>query len=92
MKTIYKYPVEIAEYVKIDLPKGAEILTVQEQRNQPMMWALVDPNAEPETRLFGTFGTGHPLGNAIGVTTKYIGTYQSAEGQLVLHVFEYLNL
>lgn len=81
----------LKESVKIDLPKGAEILTVQAQRGTPVMWALVDPDAETETRLFGTFGTGHPLGNGAGVVTKYIATYQLESMGLVFHVFEYID-
>lgn len=45
-KKIYKYPLETADRQKLILPKGAQILTVQEQHGQPYVWALIDPLQE----------------------------------------------
>ncbi len=36
MNTIYKYPVAIGSF-GLDLPKDAEVLTVQVQQGKPMM-------------------------------------------------------
>ena len=87
-KTIWKWELEIDDLVKLQLPKGAEILTVQAQFGKPCLWAMVNPKAETEERLFETFGTGHPIPYDIGVDRKYIGTYQVQGGGLVFHLFE----
>lgn len=87
MKTIYKYPLPIEDVVSIDMPVGAEVLTVQMQRGEPQLWALVpiDTWAPKERRLFRVAGTGHPIGSKV---RRYIGTFQLLNGDLVFHVFE----
>jgi len=73
------------------IPKGAEILCVQLQYGKPCIWAKVDPDAEPETRMFQIHPTGQDMGSG---TFKYVGTYQIA-GEFsecyVWHVFEVLR-
>lgn len=83
--TIYKYPLETTDEQKIEMPKGANILTVQVQNGTPCLWALVNPENRPEQRIISIFGTGNPIKPA---NIVYIGTYQLMEGKLVLHVFE----
>ena len=92
-KSIYKYQLEVTDTQKIELPVGAEILTVQTQNEIPCLWTLVDPNGiEKETRIIEVFGTGHPVGYDMGVSRKYISTFQLRGGQLVFHVFEYTGV
>lgn len=79
MRTIWKYQIPIKDYFELELPQGAEILTVQMQYGEPQLWALVDPNAQLEFRLFRLSGTGHPI---INCHLGYIGTIQQAEGSL----------
>jgi hypothetical protein len=86
MRTIYKYPVEVRDTFTLSLPKGAEILTVQEQRGSVFMWALVDRDAESEERSFRLAGTGHPIED--GLDLRHVGTFQMHGGVLVFHVFE----
>lgn len=84
--TIYKYPLDTKDTNILELPKGAQILTVQTQNNIPCIWALVnDKETEKESRFINTFGTGHPIDSS---PRKYIGTYQLHNGALVFHVFE----
>ena len=42
MKTIWKYPLRIRDWVRLEMPRGAEILCVQVQGLTPCLWALVD--------------------------------------------------
>ena len=71
---------------RIDMPKGARLLDVQEQHGQPQLWALVNPEEkELEARSFRAYGTGHPIKGAPG---QYVGTFQLDHGGLVFHVFE----
>lgn len=72
--------------VSISMPKGARLLTVQVQRKEPCLWALVDPRAEKEERRFHVFGTGHPHPESTFAALRFVGTFQ-IEDTLVFHVF-----
>ena len=74
--------------VSIDMPKGSECLAFQNQRESPVLWALVDPDPSvpTEPRGFYFYGTGHLLDfQAVG---RFIGTAQFLNGDLVFHLFE----
>jgi len=83
MKTIWKYT--LAPKAKIEMPKGAQILCVQEQHGEAQLWALVNPKAPKEVRCFTVYETGHDFSDNPGT---YIGTFQLKELGLVFHVFE----
>ena len=86
MQTIWKYPVPVADSFTILMPKGARFLTVQTQKTEPQMWALVDRDQPLEERRFHLLGTGHSDGDrALG---QYVGTFQVADGTLIFHLFE----
>ena len=85
MKTIYKYTLTGLDKGRLELPVGAEILTVQEQRGMVCLWAIVEPKAKKETRVFKIFGTGHDIPDNPG---KYINTFMTDGGAFVWHVFE----
>jgi len=84
---VYKYEILPGEHIDIDLPQGAEILTVQIQGDQPCIWAMIDTRAPIQRRRFRLAGTGHPISDPDALT--YIGTFQLYEGALVYHLFEY---
>ncbi len=84
MKTIWKFPIKVGENV-VEMPVGAEVLSVQAQHGEPQMWALVRPGNDTEKRYFSVFGTGH---NVAVRVTKYIDTFQLHGGHFVGHVFE----
>lgn len=86
MKRIYKYPVPLNDDSAIDMPEGAQVLTVQMQHEQVWIWALVDPDAPMVTRRFHIVGTGHPIEHPDTLT--YIGTFQVSGGMLASHLFE----
>ena len=83
---IYKYPLDVTDEQKVVMPKGARLLSVQEQDDAPCMWALVDPGAELVSRVITIHGTGTPL--PTGDLGNYVGTYQSHEQFFVGHVFD----
>lgn len=87
-KSIWKYPIELKDSFSIKMPKGALVLTIQTQHQQPMMWVLVDKKADEEYRHFESFGTGHPMPDKI---RTYVGTYQMNLGEFVFHVFEIVD-
>ncbi len=80
---IFKYHVSEPEQHLL-LPTGAKVLTVTTQYGEPVMYALVDPNAPTEERTFRCIPTGKEFDPA-GLT--YIDTF-TVEGNLVFHCFE----
>lgn len=86
MRRVYKYTIPVRDVFHLDLPIGAEILTVQVQRNEPQIWALVNPDCQTERRYFRLAGTGHAIGDRM--LLKYIGTFQLHGGDFIGHLFE----
>lgn len=88
-KKIFKYELFTHGAEKVLMPEGAGILCVQNQRESPSIWAIVDTEAPLEERTFVTIATGHPYPE--GFNMNYIGTYQLSGGAFVYHVFELIN-
>ena len=87
MKTIYKYLLKVEDYQMIIMPRSAQILTVQAQREKPCIWALIETDNEPEERYFRMAGTGHSISSKAKLL-RFVGTFQIMNGDLVFHVFE----
>ncbi len=85
MKTIYKYRLSIEEEQTIEMPEGAEVLTVQTQGGVPCVWAKLDHEKPLKVYKFVLIGTGHCIED--GFEGKYIGTFQKQGGTLVFHLF-----
>lgn len=87
---IYKFEMPFAVEFSLQMPKGAEILTIQQDQKTmtPCIWALVYPENELEERFFELFGTGHSIHNDMGIERKYVGTYQYQRGEFIGHIFE----
>jgi hypothetical protein len=83
-KSIWKFVLETTDTQQIEMPEGAEILTIQTQNEHPCIWALVDPAAPKRKVTFEILGTGHIIYDK---ERKYIGTYQLDNGSLVFHCF-----
>lgn len=84
---VYKYSVPLTDYFSLKLPKGAKVLTVQTQRGEPKIWALVNPENPTETRRFHLAETGHPI-TEFEEELSYIGTFQLHGGDFIGHIFE----
>jgi hypothetical protein len=69
----YPHPTNLVE-----MPKGAEILSVQFQNGAFVAWAFVDPLAVKITRLFRVVGTGQAIG-FLWRSHKYIQSVQHRE-------------
>jgi hypothetical protein len=88
MNAIYKYAINLDPGTpqKFDMPKGAKILSVQDQRDILTLWALVDDETiEREIKRVVVFGTGQSFSD---FPRRYISTIQV--GSFVWHVFEVL--
>ncbi len=90
MKTIWKFTLDILDTQSILMPDGAEILSVSEQFDMPVLYALVDSEASVTPRMVYIRGTGHPL-NSLAANldggAKFVGTVKTMGGQLMWHVF-----
>lgn len=89
MITVFKYTID-PRNPSIDLPVGAEILSVAFQGGVLCMWAKIDTEARTKTRNFEAFGTGHEIPQTMGVDYVFVGTAH-IDG-LVFHAFERLGL
>lgn len=85
-RVIWKYPVPVESRFVIEMPAGSDILTVQVQREQAVMWAMVDRDTPLKRRVFSVVGTGHDIRGSL--PAKYIGTFQLGGGAFVGHLFE----
>jgi hypothetical protein len=85
MKIIHKYQL-LNETHSINVPEGAEILSVQAQNNIPCIWMLLNPKETKfEIRTFCMRITGSCFNQE---RKKYIGTVQLDGGSSVMHIFE----
>jgi hypothetical protein len=82
--TIWKWEVPLSSVVfTLEMPVGAEILSVQTQNSGGVVWARVDPQAPTARHRFQIAVTGGDCPDG-----AYVGTYQLAAGAFVAHLFE----
>lgn len=81
---IWKFPIEVTDSQLVSMPSHSQIICVQSQRDELMIWALVDPTSPVRDRKIGICGTGHDAPNI----ANYLGTAQTDAGALVWHVFD----
>jgi hypothetical protein len=86
MKTIYKYPLDVTDQQGLKLPWNSKILSVAEQNNQIVLYALVNTSEERiEQWLIFMRGTGHDAEDM--ENTRFLGTVKLRNGSLMFHVF-----
>lgn len=83
MQTVWKFEFAVNDQVHVMMPKGAKVLHLEAvtEGKQIVVWALCDPNAEQEERVFYVRGTGHKVEDYL----THVGTCVS---YFVWHVFE----
>lgn len=85
-KVVYKYELGLGK-TELKIPAGGIIIDLAIQNNVPYIWVLCNPDAEPETRRFESFGTGHAIENADN--KFHIGSVHfQTISPLVFHFFE----
>ena len=84
--TIWKYAISTTDRQEVQMPAGAQILSVQTQRGTACLWAIVDETAPTRARLIRIYGPGHMMDERH--PGKFIGTYQLNGGSLVFHAFD----
>lgn len=86
MTTIFKYRISFLDDPTIlRMPTRARVLSAGIQGGVVFIWVEVDPDADSRERAIYLRGTGHPMGEAIGL--PHIGTVFLQNG-LVFHIFD----
>ena len=86
MITIFKYPVKMSGRFLLEMPQGAQFLSLQVQGDHAQLWFRVDTSRPMRSYEFGVFGTGHEMTGDLAYA-PHLGTFQLAEGSLVFHAF-----
>ncbi|KQL55941.1 MULTISPECIES: DUF7352 domain-containing protein [Bacillaceae] len=87
MKSIFKYNLKLVLTQNLELPEGAKVLSVANQKDQLVLWAIVDPKVkemDDYTVVIGT--TGDPLLDTASYM-DFIGTVMFDNDTFVAHVF-----
>lgn len=84
MKQILKYQFEQGQGIRsIVMPKGAVILTVGHQGDQPVVWVIADASQElVDRRLFSAY-TGKEPPDGL-----YVGTVMLMGNTFIMHMFD----
>lgn len=91
MNVIYKYTLPVQEKFSIELPAGAKIIRVDDVDGLFFLWAIVDPEAEMETRRIECFKTGQPIETPLS-DLSYLGCCKLFIMQeLCLYMFENIS-
>lgn len=87
MKKIYKYTLKPTDFQILELPKKSNIISVIEQKNQIVLYAIVNDDIS-ETELYDIIikETGHDLPENFDLYT-FLGSVNLINGSLIFHVF-----
>ena len=83
MARVLKYPLSGHAEQKVKTCSG-QVLTIQFQHGNPMMWILVEDETKMVERVVRMVGTGITF---VSKTAQYLTTILLGYGNLVLHVF-----
>lgn len=91
MRTIHKFKLALTTTQKIELPVGAEILSVINQQENAVLYAKVDPKEkEIEERIINIYPTGsEPFKIESGFELNFLATLSFKVGTLIFHFFEW---
>lgn len=89
-RRIFKYPVEVVSRQIIQMPKGAQILSVGRQGPMPFLWASVDEHQPAESRIFRLVTTGEIFNEErlFYVGHIQLGGERPEEGWFEAHFYE----
>ena len=87
MKTIWKFTLELLDTQEIRLPEDSNILSVMEQDNKPVVYAIVNPEVPKLPIIFKVRATGQPIEEDIICDYIFLGTISTYNGTLIWHIF-----
>lgn len=89
MKTIHKQELRLIDKQTLRLPKGAKVLSVDNQNERIMVWYLFgipeDGSVELEQVTFRIIGTGHQIED--NFQGEFIWSVITQDSRFVWHVF-----
>jgi hypothetical protein len=86
MKRIFKYPLQVVDSQKLTIPASSKILSVQNQNEEIVLYALVDDTITlTHTYQIIIHGTGHQADDVLDF--NFLGTVSMHGGRLMFHVF-----
>lgn len=93
---IGKFMLETTDRQVLEIPAPATILSVTEQRNELVLYAIMEPDAPTVTKVIDIYGTGHQipkerstyLGEPQTEPGTFLGTVGTCAGSLMWHVFD----
>lgn len=93
---IGKYVLETTDRQVLEIPAPSKILSVVAQRDTLVLYALIDPTAQTNTKVIDIYGTGHTIpkdrstymGEPQTEPGTFLGTVSTCEGSLMWHVFD----
>lgn len=88
-KAIWKFELPIDKPLDthtLNMPQGAMTLSVLNQGEKLVVYAMVDPALSLRARKFRVFQTGQPFN--MSVNYHFHGTVAFAGGEYIVHVFE----
>jgi len=86
VKTIWKFPIEIADSQLLSVPEGAKFISVLTNGEKPLLYAIVDPESPTVSTTVQIRGTGHPVQEDLLDLYVFLGTV-TTHGFLVWHIF-----
>ena len=88
MQCVKKYPLDTKGEVVLPMPVGAEILKIGVENDIPQIFALVNPEAPSEYRLFELVSTDKELEELKDIKRVYWDTVYLIDDIVVIHIFE----
>lgn len=83
--TVHKWKVMFEDEQTLTLPAGSDIVSVDEQNQGIVLYAIVTDSPKRENVKIYVHGTGHPVNKG---ARRFIGTVKMHGGSLMFHVFE----
>jgi hypothetical protein len=88
-KTVWKFDLSIencGQVQEVEIPEGAMPLSVLNQNEKLVLYALVSPAKRPVKHKFKVFMTGQAV--PFNANMQFVGTASFDGGAFVVHVFE----
>jgi hypothetical protein len=73
MTTVLKFALSISDHVDVEMPRGAQLLSVGTMRAKPCVYALVDESNPPVTRRLRLTATSEPIPDHLPAW-KFVGS------------------
>lgn len=74
-RKIFKYPLQITDSQKLEIPKHSTPLSLQVQDGKPTLWVMVDEEKPKTPVTIICVGTGNPVPDELDIL-GYLGTSQ----------------